>query len=101
MPKILDVIASAGEYTDAEGQQKTRWIKCGMIIKNSDTGKMSMKLDCIPVGKAQQEGDHGIWFALTEPKPFVPQQPAAPQYAPAPAAPPVPPAGPSEPDIPF
>jgi hypothetical protein len=74
MPKIFDVVSSAGSYKNAEGEDKTRWIKCGMVVKNAESGKMSLKLDCIPVGKAQDENDHGIWFALMEPRPYQPAQ---------------------------
>ena len=69
MPKIFDVVKAMGTYTDGQGQEKTRWQNCGMIIKNSDSGKCSLKLSAIPYGIPDDEG----WFALMEPKPR-PQQ---------------------------
>ena len=80
MPKIFDVVKAMGTYQDAQGQDKTRWLNCGMIIKNADNGKCSLKLDAIPYGLPDDEG----WFALMEPKPRPQQvQPATPA-APAP-----------------
>lgn len=67
MPKIFDVVKAAGTYTDASGQEKTRWINCGMIVKNPESGKLSLKLDSLPLGTPSEAGV-GIWFALMEPQ---------------------------------
>jgi len=66
MPKLFDVVKGAGTYTDKNGQTKTRWIKCGVIIKNQN-GNVAMKLDSLPLGTAVEE-DGGIWFALFTPE---------------------------------
>ena len=73
MPKVFDVMAATGRYTDANGQEKTRWQKCGAVIQNAN-GNMSMILDCIPLGTPVNDNGHGIWFNL-----FEPQQPQQPQ----------------------
>ena len=59
MSKKYDVISAAGEYTDREGNQKTKWIKCGAVLQIN--GKNKLKLDCVPIGG---EG----WFELVEPR---------------------------------
>lgn len=66
MPKLYDVVKAAGTYRDRNGQEKTRWINCGMIVQNPESGRMSLKLDCIPVG-TPTDGDVGIWFSLFDP----------------------------------
>lgn len=67
MPKVYDVVKAAGTYQNAEGEEKTRWINCGMIVQNPESGRMSLKLDCLPVG-TPTDGDVGIWFSLMEPQ---------------------------------
>jgi hypothetical protein len=74
MPKIYDVVKAMGNYTTADGQEKTRWLNCGMIIQNPDSGKVSLKLDCLPVGLPT---DDGMWFALMTPQPRGGQRPPA------------------------
>lgn len=66
MPKLYDVVKAAGKYVDASGQEKTRWIKCGMIVKNPTSGSLSLKLDVIPIG-LPTDGDIGVWFTLMQP----------------------------------
>ena len=48
MAKLYDLMYPGGEYTDKEGQEKTRWIKCGAIIETKN-GKKKVKLESIPV----------------------------------------------------
>lgn len=43
-----ELIASAGEYTDKNGQTKTRWVKCG-FVNTKDNGEFSIKIDSTPV----------------------------------------------------
>jgi hypothetical protein len=78
MPKLYDVVKAMGTYTDQNGQEKTRWLNCGMIVRNQN-GNVSLKLDALPLVPSEE----GMWFALMEPKPrgetF--QQPAQTQQA--------------------
>jgi hypothetical protein len=67
MPKVFDVVKAAGSYTDRSGNEKTRWINCGMIVKNPQSGKLSLRLDVVPVG-VPTDSDVGMWFALMEPR---------------------------------
>ena len=114
MPRIYDVLAPLGTYTTAEGHEKTRWLKCGAVIRNAENGNLSLKLDALPVQPLPKEGDQGvIWLQLKKPLPprtaatpygAGPDQattpvafPAAP--APAPAAPAA--EGFDDPEIPF
>lgn len=57
-----DVIANAGEYTDGQGQQKKRWVKCGSAFTQDD-GRISIKLDAVPVGP-----DWSGWLSLAVPQ---------------------------------
>jgi len=43
-----ELIASAGEYTDKNGQTKTRWVKCG-FVNTKENGEFSIKIDSTPV----------------------------------------------------
>jgi len=57
--KKYDVVAITGEYTNAQGETKKRYMNCGVILK-TDKG-FSLKLEAIPTGS---DG----WFQLYEPK---------------------------------
>jgi hypothetical protein len=48
MPKLFDLMYPGGQYTDREGQEKTRWLKCGAVIETKD-GKKKVKLESLPV----------------------------------------------------
>lgn len=56
-----EVMASTGSYTDKNGQEKKRWVKCG-IVMSTKNGGLALKMETMPVG-----GDG--WFSLFEPKP--------------------------------
>lgn len=53
MPSSLthDVVATIGEYTDAQGQKKKRYATCGKCFTD-EQGRQSIKIDVIPVGTA-------------------------------------------------
>lgn len=57
MSKEYDVVY--GEKYTANGQEKTRWIRCGAVF-GGDKG-FSLKLDCVPVNCTG-------WFSLFPPK---------------------------------
>lgn len=73
MAVLFEVVAAGEKYTDKSGEEKTRWVKMGVVIQRQD-GSMSMKLESIPVG-------WNGWANLWEPKPrdgeTRPQKPAA------------------------
>ena len=54
-----EVIANGGSYTNKEGQEKRRWIKCGVVMEGAKG--LSLKLESMPVG-----GDG--WCILSEPR---------------------------------
>lgn len=67
MPKLYDIMAPTGKYTDKQGQEKTRWLKCGMVVQTA-AGKMAIKLDALPVNPMSNDGeDTGLWLQLFEP----------------------------------
>jgi hypothetical protein len=84
-----------GKYTDQNGQEKTRWLRCGAII-TTQAGKMAIKLDTLPLAPAPVEGgEGGIWLQCFEPnQPAGNMHTAAPPQGgfrqPAPAGAPVP-----------
>ena len=49
MSSKLDVIAVVGEYTNAQGQTKKRFVKVGSAWDKGQQG-ISIKLDTIPAG---------------------------------------------------
>jgi hypothetical protein len=60
----FEVVTSTGSYIDKNGEEKKRWLKCGVIFK-SEKGNYSMKLEAIPT----KSSEDGMWFALFVPKP--------------------------------
>jgi len=60
-----EVIAKTGTYTNKQGEEKNRWLKCGVVMETKNGG-LAMKLEAVPVGS---DG----WFTLTEPKEYEPK----------------------------
>ena len=59
-----DVVATTGEYTDRQsGEKKKSYTKVGAAFTD-DQGRISIKLDLVPVGP-----DWSGWLSLYEPKP--------------------------------
>lgn len=61
-----EIIASTGTYKSKTGEDKKRWLKCGVVMETKNGG-LAMKLEAIPVGS---DG----WFSLTEPKEYEPKK---------------------------
>ena len=55
-----EVMAATGTYTDKNGVEKKRWLKCGVIM-DTKNGGLAMKLEAVPV---VGEG----WFSLMPPR---------------------------------
>ena len=66
--KIYDAVATIGKYTDAQGNEKKRYVNVGSVFQN-DNG-MSLKLDSVPVSP-----EWSGWISFYEPK----QRESAPQ----------------------
>lgn len=67
----FELVAEAGKYTDKEGNEKKRWLKCGSILERDD-GSLVVKLESLPVA-----GFTGWMNAWTpEPKDGKPAKPA-------------------------
>lgn len=49
MRRFGDLMASVGEFTDHDGRKAKRWIRCGVVMRDEQSGKMSVKLDAFPV----------------------------------------------------
>jgi len=47
MPATHEIVATLGEYTDATGATKKRYLRCGTGFTTAD-GNLSIKLDAIP-----------------------------------------------------
>ena len=60
-----EVIAATGTYKNKQGEEKKRWLKCGVVMETKNGG-LAMKLEAVPVGS---DG----WFTLTEPKEYEPR----------------------------
>ncbi|MCG8434398.1 MAG: hypothetical protein MJA83_10240 [Gammaproteobacteria bacterium] len=58
--KVYDVVAVTGKYTDKEGNEKNRYLNCGVVLQTEKGFRL--KLECLPV-------ESNGWFMLFEPKP--------------------------------
>ena len=56
-----EVSAITGSFINKDGEEKKRWVKCGVIVEK-ENGKLALKLEAVPIG-----GDG--WFNLQPPKP--------------------------------
>lgn len=54
-----DLVATAGTYTDRNGNEKKRYIKCGVVMEGEKG--MSAKIESLPVG-------FNGWLSFFEPK---------------------------------
>ena len=52
MRRYGDLMASVGEFVDANGKKAKRWTKCGVMMKDDRSGAFSIKLDSLPVTPA-------------------------------------------------
>ena len=59
MKYVGDVCFGAGKYADSQGQEKTRWVKCGAYFQAGD--RTGVKLEFVPVGI---DPVRGLWFSL-------------------------------------
>lgn len=59
MPVVYELTASTGTYTDRDGNEKKRWMKCGVVIENN--GRLSAKIEGLPV-------NFDGWLNLFEPR---------------------------------
>jgi len=60
--KLYDVVFPQN-YT-VNGEEKTRWLKCGVMIEGKKGPRL--KLESLPIGVTTEGG--GIWFSLFEPE---------------------------------
>ena len=72
MAKVFDAVARMGTYTTQDGQEKTIWKNIGAVFENSQ-GQMSMKLEMIPVGGLNDNGE--LWISFFEPQQRQQRQP--------------------------
>jgi len=69
MNVVGDIMFPGSKYTTKDGDEKTRWIKCGTLFQNAE-GKLRIKLDSIPLGI----GPDGGWFPVFEKETQAPKQ---------------------------
>jgi len=67
MPVTHDLCARGETYTDRDGNEKSRWVKCGVIIEKD--GRLSVKIESLPVA-------FDGWLSAFEPKEKQPARPA-------------------------
>lgn len=60
--KVFDVVATVGKYTSKDGTEKKRYLNVGAAFED-DQGKLSIKLEAIPVGT-----EWSGWLSLYTPK---------------------------------
>ena len=51
---IGDIMAPTGKYAGQDGQEKTRWLKCGILLQ-TDNG-FRIKMEAMPIGIPDFEG---------------------------------------------
>jgi len=81
----FDLMVATGKYTGKDGTEKTSWLKVGRVMEKK-AGGFVMKMDCIPTGVQDMEGNNVAWdgwLQMFEPRPkdSQPQQSAPQQSA--------------------
>jgi hypothetical protein len=72
MTKKYDAVATIGEYTTKTGEKKKRYLTVGAVFED-DEGRLSLKLDGIPVSP-----DWSGWISFYQPKEAT-QEPRSPK----------------------
>lgn len=67
---VYEAQARVGKYKDREGNEKTRWHRCGVVIE-TEKG-LSLKLEALPVSP-EWDG----WISFFKPKPKDDKKPEA------------------------
>lgn len=103
MRKTHDLVVSTGEYTQ-DGQTKKRWKNIGVAFTD-DEGRMSLKLETVPLPKMDEKGYPEIWIKMfaSDDSPSsrnLPQHPPHRSSAPRPPSGDAP-SGEDEDDVPF
>ena len=49
MRKHADLFATVGTWTGDDGKKHKRRLKCGVVMRDSESGRMSIRLELIPV----------------------------------------------------
>lgn len=55
----FDLVATSGTYTDKQGNEKKRYVKCGVVMENEKG--MLIKIESLPIG-------FNGWLSCFEPK---------------------------------
>lgn len=50
MQKIKNAVAACGKYINAQGEEKTSWVRCGSLF-NKGNNEFVLKLDAVPTGE--------------------------------------------------
>lgn len=64
----FELFARGETYKDKNGEDKPRWIKCGVVIDNKSGGQ-SIKIESLPI-------NFDGWLVMKEPKPKENQTPS-------------------------
>lgn len=49
MRKVADVVATTGKYENKDGEKKSRYSRVGSLFQDSESKRLSIKLDTVPV----------------------------------------------------
>ena len=49
MRKYADLLATVGTWTSEDGKTHKRRLKCGVVMRDSTSGKMAIRIEVIPV----------------------------------------------------
>lgn len=60
--KKYDAVCTIGKYTDRQGNEKKRYVTVGSVFED-EQGRLSLKLDAVPVGQ-----EWSGWVSFYEPK---------------------------------
>jgi len=62
MTKVMNAVATLGKYTNAQGEEKKRYMTIGSLFRRDDDS-LVLKLDAVPVGE-----DFSGWVNFYEPQ---------------------------------
>ena len=69
MRKLYDLAVKTGEYTNAQGETKGRWLNVGRVMQDDNGGKfILLNRTFNPAGVEVQPGRDSVVLSLFEPK---------------------------------
>ena len=67
--KLYDLVVKTGSYTNAQGEQKSRFLNVGVVLQGDNGPYMMLNKTFNPAGVPDERGGESVIVSMFEPKP--------------------------------